>query len=110
MEVKNDYQYHRNDGEMPRFSGSIRVMQRPTMRQRRGLTMAAARRSGDFARKKKGRRGSGKKRKESPAPIYKAKRYNGKCRNRGAQKWISNNGVASMTGYALMKLIFSFDE
>ena len=27
-----------------------------------------------------------RKEKGSPAPIYKAKRYNGKCENRGAQK------------------------
>ena len=35
-------------------SGANRLMQRPTARQRQGLTMVAALRCGDVARKKKG--------------------------------------------------------
>ena len=96
---------------MLRFSGSIRVMQRPTARQRRGLSTAAALRSRDLTRKKKGRRGSRKEKKKGPLPLF--IRRNDTMASTGIEelkKWISNNGVASMTGYALMKVIFSINE
>ena len=43
-----------SSGGALRCSGTNRMMQWPTVRQRRGLTMAAAFECGDVARKKKG--------------------------------------------------------
>ena len=43
-----------SSGGVLRSSGTNRLMQRPTVRQRRGLTMAAALRYGGVVRKKKG--------------------------------------------------------
>ena len=41
VEGEKTYQCHRNSGEAPRLSGSIRVMQRPLLGQKR-RSMAAA--------------------------------------------------------------------
>ena len=74
--------------------------------------MAAALRSRDLASKKqKGRRGSKKEKKKGPLPLF--IRRSDTTTSVGIEelkKWISNNGVASMTGYALMKVILSFNE
>ena len=43
-----------SSGGVLRNSGTNRLMQRPTVRQRRGLTMEVALRCGDVARKKNG--------------------------------------------------------
>ena len=62
-----------SSGGVLRNSGANRSMQRPMVKQRRGLAMTAALRCEDVARKKKGGKESGKKIKGSSAPIYKMK-------------------------------------
>ena len=63
-----------SSGGVLRNSGANRSMQRPTVKQRRGLAMMAVLRCEDVARKKKGGKESGKKIMGSSAPIYKMKR------------------------------------
>ena len=48
------YYGHGSSGGVLGNSGANRSMQRPTVKQRRGLAMMAAHRCGDVARKKKG--------------------------------------------------------
>ena len=48
------YYGRRSSGGVLRNSGTNRSMQQPTVRQRRGLTMAAALECGDDVKKKKG--------------------------------------------------------
>ena len=73
VEGEKAYQCQRNSGEVPRLSGTIRLMQRPLLRQMRRLTAAAELEGSVGARKKTMRIGTRGKMGRAPGPIYKGK-------------------------------------
>ena len=64
----------RSSGRSSRFSGAVRLMQRPLLRQRRRPTAAVELEGLVGARKKTMRRGTRGKMERPPGPIYKGKK------------------------------------